>query len=176
MKLTWLGGTALRVYLGGEIVVIDADSTPAGVDRHELLSGADRVVTLDGDASIPRIDPAQWRPKAAVRAIETPPPLEILGIAPAALLIAAAGEPPLVVLGAGEPPRYGRWADGAVFVLTSGRDSLVAEATVLLDVARPRLIALAADEQTLDTLIDELAEHLDGAGLASLEPGLALEV
>jgi hypothetical protein len=61
-------------------------------------------------------------------------------------------------------------------VVTSGRDSLVAEATVLLDVARPRLIALAADEQTLDSAIEALSEHLDGAGLVSLEPGLALEV
>jgi hypothetical protein len=60
--------------------------------------------------------------------------------------------------------------------LTSGREGLIAEATVLLDVARPRLMALAVDEQTLDTAIEELSEHLDGAGLVSLEPGLALEV
>ncbi len=56
-------------------------------------------------------------------------------------------------------------------VLTSGRENFVAEATVLLDVARPRLMALAADEQTLDLAIEELSEHLDGAGLISLEPG-----
>ena len=61
-------------------------------------------------------------------------------------------------------------------VLTSAGEGLVAEATVLLDVARPQLIALAADEQTLDLAIAELGEHLDGTGLVSLEPGLALEV
>ena len=175
MKLTWFGGTTFRVYLGGEIVVVDAQRAPAGVDRGELLAGADRVVALAGDAAVPSIDAAAWRPKA-VRPMDEQPPAEILGIGPSALLIAAAGEPPLVVLGSGEPPRFGRWADGAVVVLTSGRDSFVAEATVLLDVARPRLVALAADEQMLDLAIEELSEHLDGAGLVSLEPGLALEV
>lgn len=176
MKLTWFGGTALRVYLGGEIVVVDAEAAPGGVDRGELMAGADRQVALRDDPAVPQIDPASWRPQPAPRGIDAPPPTEILGIGPAALLIAAAGEPPLVILGSGEPPRFGRWADGAVIVLTSGREGLVSEVTVLLDVARPRLIAVAADEQMLDTAIAELSEHLDGAGLVSLEPGLALEV
>jgi hypothetical protein len=176
MKLTWFGRTALRVHSGGEIVVVDADSAPAGVDRSELLAGADRQVVLSGDRGVPRIDPAGWRRPAAPRAIDSPSPAEILSIAPSALLIAAAGEPPLVILGAGQPPRFGRWADGAVIVLTSGRESLVSEVTVLLDVARPRLIALAADEPMLDKAIAELSEHLDGTGLVSLEPGLAVEV
>jgi hypothetical protein len=63
-----------------------------------------------------------------------------------------------------------------VIVLTSARESFIAEATVLLDVARPRLLALAVDEQTLDVAVAELSEHLAGAGLVSLEPGLAVEV
>ena len=176
MKLTWFGGTTLRVYVGGEIVVVGADGAPNGVDRGELLAGADRVVSSLGDPAVASIDPAAWRPKPAPRGIDPVPPVDIVKIGPAALLIAAAGEPPLVVLASGEPPRFGRWADGAVIVLTSGRESFVAEATVLLDVARPRLVALAADEQTLDTAIEELNEHLDGTALVSLEPGLALEV
>jgi hypothetical protein len=175
MKLTWFGGTALRVYVGGEIVVVDPDTATATVDRGELRAGADRIVGLAGDAATPVIDPALWRPPV-VRQIETAPRVAIASIGPSALLIAAAGEPPLVILGAAEPPRFGRWADGAVVVLTSARPSLVAEATVLLDIARPRLIALAVDEPTLDLAIAELSEHLDGAGLVSLEPGLALEV
>ncbi len=121
------------------------------------------------------VDPAGWRPKTP-RGIDATPPIEILRIGTSALLVAVAGEPQLVVLGSAEPPRFGRWADGAVVVLTSGRESFVAEASVLLDVARPRLVALAADEQTLDLAIEELSEHLDGAGLVSLEPGLAVEV
>jgi hypothetical protein len=175
MKLTWFGGSTLRIYIGGAIVVVDADAAPAGIDRAELLAGADRVVALAGDAAVPSIDPAQWRPRVA-RPLDEALPVEIVSIGPSALLIAAAGESPLVILGSAEPPRFGRWADGAVVVLTSGRESFIAEATVLLDVARPRLIALAVDEQTLDTTIEELSEHLDGAGLVSLEPGLALEV
>ena len=175
MKLTWFGGTTLRVYLGGEIVVVDAERAPAGVDRGELLAGANRVVALAGDAAVRSIDPAAWRP-TPVRPMDEQPPAEVLSIGASALLIAAAGEPPLVILGSAEPPRFGRWVDGAVVVLTSGRESFVAEASVLLDVARPRLVALAADEQTLDLAIEELSEHLDGAGLVSLEPGLALEV
>jgi hypothetical protein len=176
MKLTWFGGTALRIYIGGEIVVVDADDAPAGVDSAELLSGADRAVRLTGDHTIARVDPSQWRPKPPPRPIDAASPVEVLAIGPCTLLIAAAGEPPLVILGSGEQPRFGRWADGAVVVLTSGRESFLAEATVLLDVARPCLVALAADEQMLDTAIAQLSEHLDGAGLVSLEPGLALEV
>ena len=175
MKLTWFGGTAFRLYAGGEIVVIDPAAAPADIDRGELMAGADRVAGLDGDGAV-AIDPATWRPRPAQRLLDAPVPLEIFAIAPSALLIAAPGEPPLVVLGSAEPPRFGRWADGAVIVLTSGRPSMVAEATVLLDVARPRLVALAADEQTLDLAVAALAERLDGTGLVSMEPGLALEV
>jgi hypothetical protein len=173
MKITWFGATALRVYVGGEIVVVDAAEAAEGTDRGELLAGANHVVAL---GKVPEINPAFWRNRPPARAIEDQPPLEIHGIGPAALLISAAGEPPLVVLGAGEPPRFGRWSDGAVVVLCSARENLVADVTVLLDVSRPRLVALAVDEQTLDTAIEELSEHVDGAGLVSLEPGLALEV
>ncbi len=175
MKLTWFGGTTLRVYVGGQIVVIDGDQAPAGIDRGELLAGADRVVSSN-DAALPVLDSATWRPMQAPRGMDDVPPLEIFGLAAGSLLVAAAGEPPLVVLGSSAAPRFGRWTDGAVVVLTTDCESIIATATVLLDVARPRLIALAADEQTLDSAIEELAEHLDGAGLVSLEPGLAVEV
>ena len=174
VKLTWFGGTALRAYVGGKIVVGDPQAAPGRVDRGELLAGADRVVKA-GDP-IPAIDPAGWRPKRAGRAIDAPLPLDVLRIGEGALLISAAGEPPLILLGAGALPGLGRWAEGAVIVLFSASEGLVAEVTALLGVARPRLIALALDEETLDVAIAELAEHLDGTGLVSLEPGLALEV
>ena len=178
MKLTWFGGNALRIYLGGEIVVVDPEDAPEAIDQSELRSGAAAVVHLGVGATVPMIDPATWRPKAAPRLVDerSGARLEIARIASRALLVAAAGEPPLVVLGGGEAPRFGRWADGAVIVLTVAQDALVSEATVLLDVARPRLIALAVDTQALDSVIAEIAEHLDGVGLVSLEPGLAVEV
>lgn len=175
MKLTWFGGTALRAYVGGEIVVVDPDAAPGDVDRAELLAGADRVLAF-ADGALLAIDPATWRPKPPGRLLDAPSPVDVLRIGEGALLLAAAGEPPLILLGQGELPRFGRWADGAVIVLLSARQDLIAEATALLDVARPRVIALAVDEQTLDRTVAELAEHLDGAGLVSLEPGLALEV
>jgi hypothetical protein len=173
MKLTWFGGTAFRVHLGGKVVVVNAAAAPSNVDPAEIKSGADSEAEMRAG---PITDPSAWRAKLAPRATEPANPIEILRIGPNALLIAAAGEAPLVILGPGELPRFGRWADGAVVVLTSARESLVAEATVLLDVARPRLIALAVEDQMLDLAIEELAEHLDGAGLSALEPGLALEV
>ena len=73
-------------------------------------------------------------------------------------------------------PPAGRWADDAVIVLFGAGEAIVAAATVLLDVAEPRLLALAADEQAIDVAVAELREHLDGTGLISLEPGMAVEV
>ena len=174
MKLTWFGGAALRAYVGGLIVVVEPQDAPGTVDQGELLAGADQVVRFTD--SIAAIDPAGWRPKPAGRPIDPVPPMEILRIGKSALLLAAAGEPPLVLLGAGDLPRFGRWADGAVIVILSAREALVAEVTALLDIVRPRVIALALDEQTLDRTIGEIAEHLEGTGLVSMEPGLALEV
>ena len=93
-----------------------------------------------------------------------------------ALLIAAAGEPALVIVGDGALPRFGRWAESAVIVLTSASDGLVAEVAALLEVAQPRLVALAMGSQMLDRVVDQIAGHLGGTGLTSLEPGLAVEV
>jgi hypothetical protein len=38
------------------------------------------------------------------------------------------------------------------------------------------MIVLAFEGAMLDTAIAEISEHLQGVGLAALEPGLALEV
>lgn len=175
MKLTWFGGTVLRLHIGGAILVCDAALAPEGVDRGELVAGADRVFGM-AVPEVARIDPAGWRPRV-VRPLDTEPmPVLVHGIGPGAVLIDAPGEPPLVVLATGAaPPRFGRWADSAVVVLCGAGEALVALGSVLLDVARPKLIALAADEQSIDLAIAELREHLDGAGLVSLEPGLAVE-
>jgi hypothetical protein len=180
MKLTWFAHTTIRIHVGGKILVADPDEAPDFVDRRELVAGADRVFGLAApDAALPGIDPAQWRRRAARRPIDETPAeeeIKVLSIGRRAVLIDAVGEPPLVLVASSEAPRFGRWADDAVVVLFGSREGLVATGTVLLDIARPRLIALAADEQTIDLAVAELREHLDGAGLVSLEPGLALEV
>jgi hypothetical protein len=173
MKLTWFGGAALRVYVGGQIVVVEPDAAPDRVDRGELLAGADRVVSL-GDP-LAAADPATWRPRPVPRLMDEVPPADVARLG-SALLISSAGEPALVIIGDAELPSPGRWAEGAVIVLTSAGEGLVADVVALLGVAQPRLLALALDEQTVDRVVAELGEHLNGTGLTSLEPGLALEV
>lgn len=177
MKLTWFGGTTIRIHTGGEMLVADAELAPAGVDRAELISGADRVFRLIADPAIDLIDPAKWRPRSAPRAIdeESPQPVELHRIAIGALLVDAPGEPPLVLVGDGQPPDFARWADGAVVVLFGSGEMPAALGRSLLHSARPRLLVLAADDG-VDQIIEALRGHLDGAALVALEPGLALEV
>jgi len=180
MKLTWFAGTTMRIHIGGQILVVDADDAPASIDKRELVSGTDRTFGLAvPDASLATVDPAQWRRRAAKSLLEQAPldaEVKILSVGRRTVLVDAPGEPPLVLIATSEAPRFGRWADDAVVVLFGAREGLVATGTVLLDIARPRLVALAADEADIDVAVDELREHLDGAGLVSLEPGLAVEV
>jgi hypothetical protein len=93
-----------------------------------------------------------------------------------AVLVDAAGEPPLVLVAGSRVPQFGRWADGAVAVLCGTGEAITASATALLEIARPRLIAVAADEPQIEIAIAALREHLGAAALVALEPGLALEV
>ncbi|MHB1111185.1 MAG: hypothetical protein ACYCZU_12830 [Devosia sp.] len=180
MKLTWFAGTTIRIHIGGEILVADADYAPGFIDRHELVSGADRVFALAEDAAnLPLIDPAKWRPRALPKVIDETaqhPDVVLHRIGEGAVLVDAAGEPAAVLVADGRQPPFGRWTDGAVVVLLGNGDAMVANGTALLDAARPKLIALAAGEPALDLAIEALREHLNGAALVSLEPGLALEV
>jgi hypothetical protein len=170
----------MRIHVGGEVLVSDAALAPDWVDAGELKAAADRCFALAGDnANLEAMDGSQWQPRRPGRAIDESPDragVSLLAIAPRCVLVDAMGEPPLVLMAGAEQPRFGRWSEDAVIVLFGADESMVASATVLLDVARPRLLALAADEDTLDTAIAELREHLGGTALSSLEPGLALEV
>ncbi len=180
MKLTWFAGTTLRIHIGGKILVADADKAPDFVDRRELLSGADQIFTLArDDYRLPEVDPALWRPRRGVSQLDADPDDQtprLLRIGTDAVLIDAAGEPPLALLAGSAPPRFGRWAEDSVVVLFGAGEGCVALGTVLLDVATPRLLALAADEGAVEHAIAELGEHLDGTALVSLEPGMALEI
>ncbi|HEY4200098.1 MAG TPA: hypothetical protein VGM83_06020 [Devosiaceae bacterium] len=179
MKLTWFGGTTVRIHIGGQIFVADPDQAPAGIDRTELVSGADRVITLgEADAALPVMDPMEWRRRRTPRGIDEddmPSPIHIYHIGAGAALVDAVGEPPLALIGA-DAPRFGRWADDAVVVLFGVGEAMSALAEGLLEAARPRLVALAGDGVALDFAIAALRERLDGAGLMALEPGLAVEV
>ena len=178
MKLTWFAGTTIRIYIGGKILVADADRAPAFVDRNELVSGADAVFPLAGvSGGLSRLDPAGWRPRALPRLIDEGAQSSgpsVYQIGEAAVLVDAPGEPP-VILAAGDVD-FGRWADGAVIVLFGTGEALLNAAEKLLEAVRPRLIALAATEEAVDLAIPALRDSLGGAALVSLEPGLAVEV
>lgn len=180
MKLTWFAGTTIRIHIGGQIFVADADNAPDFVDRRELVSGADRVFALAGDAAnLPLLDPARWRPRAVRRALdESRQPQEVLlhRIGEGAVLVDAPGEPALVLAAGQRQPAFGRWADGAVAVLFDNGGAIADNGLLLLEAARPRLVALAAADDALGPAIAVLRERLDGTALIAMEPGLALEV
>jgi hypothetical protein len=177
MKLTWFAGATIRIHIGGHVLVTDSARAPNWVDRRELLSGADRVFDL-AEAVIPAVDPEKWRRKRSARPLDeaVPGAVEIVRLAPGVLLVDAPGEPVLILAASSNLPPTGRWADDAVLVLFGAGEALIAAATVLLDLAEPRLVALAADEAAIDVAVAELREHRDGTALISLEPGMAVEV
>lgn len=179
MKLTWFAGTTFRIHVGGRILVSDPHLAPASIAPRELVSGADDTFGLAvDDYRLAEIDPALWRPRRAARVIDADPvdeQVHVLRMGPDAVLIDAPGEAPLVLLAGEAPPRFGRWADEAVVVLAGSGEALVALGLAVVAATRPRLVALAGDQPAIEHAIASLRGHLDGTGLVSLEPGLALE-
>lgn len=181
MKLTWFGATTMRIHIGGAVIVTDAALAPDWVDKGELAGGADRLIALETpDETLPLIDPTQWRPRRRGRMIDDShgPGEEpaVLRLGRGAVIVDAPGEPPLLLLTGIDDLRFGRWANQSVIVMLGDNESMVAAATVVLDIAEPRLLAIAADEEAVDTAIAELREHLAGVAFAALEPAMALEV
>lgn len=176
MKLTWFGGTTLRIYIGGRILVCDPAGAPAGIDSSELVSGADRTFELDGP--LPPVAPSNWQPRRAGSLLnETTELPEVLvhRIGPGAVLVDAVGEPPLV-LATGTISFTARWTRDAVVAVLGDHGRLPAIAASALQEMAPRLIALAGPEPAIEAVILEIGNRLDGTSLLSLEPGLALEV
>ncbi|UJW86114.1 hypothetical protein [Devosia sp. SL43] len=177
MKLTWFGGTTVRIHIGGSILVIDADRAPAGIDAAELVSGADTVVHGFG-AELALVDTAAWAPRKAPRVLDEAdhlPVVEVWSAGAGAVLVDAVGEPPLLLI-AGEVPPLARWAESAVVALFGDGAGLSRMGLALLAETAPRLIALAGDEAAIDAAISAIRGALDGTGVVSLEAGLAVEV
>lgn len=169
MKLTWFGGTTVRVHIGGSILVCDPTGIN-GVDPDELVSGADRVFVIA--EGLERVDPAVWQPGRAGTMLDEAAPVQVLGVEGGAI-VSVAGEAPLLLV-TGDLPRIGRWGrDAVVVVFGDAADRL---AGAVLDEVGPQLIAIAAPEATVDRAFAALKDRLDGTGLTSLEAGLALEV
>lgn len=177
MKLTWFGGTTMRVHIGGAILVVDPDGAPAGIDAAELVSGADRVIDSLG-SELELVDPSRWKPRKPARLLDEPdalPPVEAWSAGAGAMLIEAVGEPPLLLV-AGEAPALGRWAEGAVVVLFGMGAALITLGRAVLEDVPPRLLVLAGGEADVDAAVPVLRDHLDGTGLVALHARLALEV
>lgn len=168
MKLTWFGGTTLRIHIGGRILVADPAGI-SGVDADELVSGADQVFDLNG---LPPVHTAGWQPRRPTAMIGEAGLSEVFvhGLAGRSALVDAVGEPPLLLLG-GAPRGAGRWSRGAVVVAFA-----VDAAATSLEALGPRLIALAMPDAEAEAAFVALRDRLDGTGLVALERGMALEV
>ena len=173
MKLTWFGGTTFRLHIGGRMLVVDAQSAPGGIDRTELLSGADRTFGLWDD--LPQAG-EKWAPRKVAALVDAElelPDVLVHRLADVAVLIEAVGEPPLVIA-TGAVPETGRWGREAVVIVAGNQ--LADTAKSVLNEMAPRLLAIAGGEHATDEAIEAVRDSLDGAGLMAMEPGLALEV
>lgn len=171
MKLTWFGGATFRVHAGGRVVVVDAEKAPGGIERAELLSGADRAFEMED--SLP---PAgeNWAPRKVGALIDEAelPDVLVFRLGEGAVLIEAVGEAPLVIA-TGKVDQAGRWGREAV-VVVAGKN-LPATALSVLNEMGPRLMALAGGENAVDETIESVRDLLAGTGLMAMEPALALE-
>lgn len=176
MKLTWFGGTTIRIHIGGSILVVDADGAPEMVNAVELVSGADEVIQSFG-GSLEAVDTGAWKPRRPMRLLDendSVPAVDFWQAAPGMILVDAIGEPALVLTDKFDLPRFGRWAERAVFVLFG--TELRERAESLRDDVLPKLIVLAGSDEDVDQAFQLYAEQMSDTGLISLEAGLALEV
>lgn len=178
MKITWFGGHTLRIQLGGEIIVIGSAAAPAGIERFELESGADRIHVF-ADPALDLFDAASWqkrRPQRMIDSDEMHKPVLIKRIGGTGIVLDAVDEPLLVIADSNQTPQWGRWADGAVVVFTGPMPQNAQCAVSALEVASLRMVALVGGEEGLDDAVDRLRPHLGSASLIVLEPGLAVEI
>jgi hypothetical protein len=178
MKITWFAAMTLRIQIAGRTVVIHADDAPDGVDVTELIGGAQTLVSTE-NPDLADFDPETWRPRRRARLIDREPgdeALDLYRLGIRGLVADSADEGLLVVEDADAAVQWNRWADEAVVVLSGSGAQCAAHGTALLDIARPRLIALAVTDGEVDIAFDTLAPLLGGASLIVLEPGLAVEV
>jgi hypothetical protein len=175
MKLTWFGGATMRIHIGGKMLVIDAEGAPAGIDRTELLSGAEIVLSSADLVGVDVVEPAQWTPRKAAALIdETETEVQVHRIG-SALVVDAVGEQPLLLV-TGEVKRMGRWARNAVVVVLGAPEALPDRAANVLEQLGPKLIAVAGPEPAVEQVMLRVQNRLDGTGFMALEAGLALEV
>lgn len=178
MKITWFAAMTFRIHIAGRIVVTHAEGAPDGVDPTELIAGAQTVISSQSP-DLAAFEPVSWRPRKRTRLIDKDPGdegLELYRLGARGLVADSADEGLLVVEDAGTSSQWNRWADNAVVVLSGSGTQSAAHGTALLDIARPRLIALAVDDGEIDLAFETLAPNLGETSLIVLEPGMAVEV
>jgi len=176
MKLTWFGNSTFRIHISGQIVLIDAEGVPDGVESHELTSGADLLIPDFGSA-LAEMDPSGWTPRKPVRLLDTlegpEGRVEARKAGEGCIVLDAPDEAPLMFLRDADAPSFGRWTEQAVVVVVGTQLSERTER--LQEGARPKLVALAGDNAEIDAAFEHLGDQLSGMGLIALEPGLAVE-
>lgn len=176
MKITWFGGSTLRLYIGGKIIVTDADKAPDTLDAHEVSAAADQMMALGaGLRALKSLDVDHWKSKKPVRLIDQPEgqELDFYAIANEALFIDEREEGPVIVAPA-DFAGWGRFADQAIVVLYGDANAIVSSAQSLLTTARPRLLALGC-EAISDQAFAILAADCRDCALQVLEKGFAVE-
>ncbi|MBB4050508.1 hypothetical protein GGR20_000126 [Devosia subaequoris] len=176
MKLTWFGNSTFRIYIGGQIAIIDVDGAPDGVESSELTSGADLLIP-DFGRGLLEIEPSGWTPRKPPRLVDTldgqERRVEVHRASQGCIVFDAPDEAPLILLRDGDAPPFGRWTEQAVIVLVGPQ--LRERAERLAEETRPKLVALAGGVGEIDAAFDYLGNRLSGTGLIALEPGLAVE-
>lgn len=178
MKITWFADMTFRIQIAGRIIVTHVEGAPEGIDRTELIAGAQTVVSTQS-SDLARFDPTEWRPRRRPRLIDEEAGdegLDLYRFGARGLVAYSVDEGLLVLEDAGAEAQWNRFADKGVAVLSGSGAQCAAHGTALLDIARPLLIALAVDDGEIDTAFDALAPKLGQASLIVLESRLAVEV
>ncbi len=173
MKLTWFAKSCFRLHVGGRIIVTDPHEAPPDIAQHELLSGADDVIDLCVN-DLAAFDASNWARRPRLRLIDAPEEIasSVSAFAKGGLFVGSEDDAPLFLAPTGT--EWGRFADESVVVLHGAFATMPDELTALCTLARPRLVALAADVFDAE-LIDAIAAAAQGAPLQIMEQGLALE-
>ena len=177
MRITWFAAMTFRIHIAGRIIVTHPEGAPPDVDRAELVAGAQTILAHE-DMELPDFEPLHWRPLKRVRLIDAAEGVEGLNLyrlGSRGVVADSSDEGLLVVDDAGALTQFNRWADNAVVVVSGTGAQCGAHGTALLDIARPKLIAMAITDGDLDIAFETLAPLVGGASLLALEPGMALE-
>lgn len=177
MKITWFAAMTFRIQIAGRIIVTDPGGAPHGIDAGELVSGADTVIG-HRPPDLTDFDPALWHPRRRGRLIDDPGEegLRLYRLGAHGIVADSMDEGLLAIDNAASRTPWSRWADGAVAVLSGTGAQCAAHGTALLDIARPRLIALAITDTQTDAAFDALAPLLGDTSLTVLDPTLAVEI